>query len=256
MNWYKINKVLGLSDEGLEKLKDFFFNISCFNIKLSKDEKDLCTSCGIDNNLAKILKAQNTSEIIKLPSINDGEMDFDNTSDGVCALYCNDVNSIQDIERIVCRNKQKYLKKGYNLFYFEGNRYTEIYMALAPKQSDNDILQWSKVNGINYDIDNDAVIAKISEWQQRYDFVLGGCGRDWLHIFFTHREPSYNHQLGASNSKYNQRYKLWKERTPKFKDFASEVITFCPDTIIQIHSSKAELVQSMAQSNSLYLWWD
>lgn len=161
--------------------------------------------------MAKIVKSHTVSEIIRLPSVDDdGNLDFENPTDGICAFYVR-----KDIESM-----------------------------------------WSKTNGINHGIDNTGGIEKIEEWQQKYDLVLWGCGRDWLHLFFIHEEPTYNFQLGASNEKYFREHKLWKERTPRFKDFAKEVAEFCPDTITQIYGSKTKLINAMKELNGVYLWWD
>lgn len=258
MDWYKLNKVLGLSDEGLEKLRDFFHNISRRKIKLSNDEKQLCKSFGIDERLAKIVKSHNVSEITPIPSVDPyGNVDFDNPADGICSFYVRkNIESFEEIHRVIYRNKQKYSEKGYELFYFEGNRYQENYMALAKGKTITDILKWRQTNGINHNIDNSDLIAKIEEWQQKYDFVLWGCGRDWLQIFFIHEEPKYNSQLGASNKKYFKKHKLWKERTPVFKKFADEVVEFCPDLLTQVYGSKRKLIEGMKQINGVYMWWD
>ena len=258
-NLDKLNKVLGLSDEGIEKIRDFCYNISRLKIKLSEKEKTLCESLGINSNLTKIVKSHNVSEIRALPSVNEyGEMDFENSTDGICAFYVmKNMESTSEIHRIIYRNKQKYLKKGYNLFYFQGDKYGEYYMALVKEKTDIDILKWRKTDGINHDITNSDLIEKIEEWQQRYDFVLWGCGRDWLQIFFIHEAPVYNFQLGASNEKYYKKYKIWEKRTPKFnKEFAGEVAEFCPDLLTQVYGSRRKLMEGMRQINGVYLWWD
>lgn len=259
MDWYKLNKVLGLSDEGIEKVRDFFWYISRLRIKISKNERELCKSVGINGNLSKIVKSHNTSEIKLLPSIIDHRnLDFKNTSpDGICALYVRkDINSMEELHRIIYRKKQKYLDKGYELFYFDGKNYDEYYMALVNNKTLTDILKWCQTNGINHGIDNSDLIAKIEEWQQKYDFVLWGCGQDWLQIFFIHEEPKYDFQLGASNKKYYAQRKKWEERTPKFKKFADEVAEFCPDLLTQVYGSKKKLIEGMQQINGVYMWWD
>ena len=255
----KLNKVLGFSDESIEKIKDFFIAVSRLKIKLSEKEKTLCKSFGINNNLAKIVKSHSVSEIRKLPSVSEyGEMSFDNTTDGICAFYVlKEFDDTSEIHRVIYRNKQKYLRKGYNLFYFQGDKYGEYYMALAKEKTDIDILKWRQTDGINYDISNSDLIEKIKEWQQKYDFVLWGCGRDWLQIFFVHEAPVPDFQLGASNEKYFIKNKLWDKRTPKFhKEFANEVAEFCPDLLTQVYGSKSKLIKGMQQINGVYLWWD
>ncbi len=258
MNYDKLNSILGFSDETIEKIKDFFNAVSRLNIKLSKDEKALCRSIGIDDHSASIIKSCNVSEITKLPQCDQyGKMDFDNTADGICAFYVGKhAECTDEIHRVIYRNKLTYFKKGYNLFYFEGDQYREYYMALAKGKTDIDILKWSQTNGINHGIDNSDLTAKIKEWRQKYDFVLWGCGRDWLQLFFIHEQPKYDFQLGVSNKKYREKHKMWEERTPKFKKFADEVAEFCPDLLTQVYGSKKKLIEGMQQINGVYLWWD
>ena len=256
MDYYKLNKRLGigLSDESVENVADFFHKISRLNIKLSKEEKALCQSLGIDDHLAAIVKSHKTGEIQQLPSCNEYyKMDFKNTAEGICARYAKQDN---EIHRIIYRNKLKYLKAGCNLFYFSTENYQDLYMALVKGKTDLDILKWRKTDGINHGIDNPALVAKLEEWQQKYDFVLWGCGSDWLQIFFIHEMPQYDYQLGASNKKYYEKYKLWEERTPKFKKFADEVAEFCPDLITQVYGSKTKLINGMKAINGVYFWWD
>ena len=258
MNWNKLNEFLGFSSENIEKIRDFFYEISRLKIKLSKEEKNLCKSLGINSKLAVIVKSHNISKIKQLPTFNEfGEMDFNKTSEGICAFYVQKKDeSMSEINRVVYRNKQKYFKKGYNLFYFETEKYRDYQMTLAKGKTDIEILKWRGTNGINHDIDNAKLIAKIEEWQQKYDLVLWGCGADWLRIFFIHEKPEYDVQFAASNKNYAEKMKLWKEHTPDFKKFANEVYEFCPDIIGQVYGNKKELIEEMQRMNGVYLWWD
>jgi len=257
MDWYKANKVWGFSDETIEKIRDFFYHFSRRNIKLTEEEKRLCQSAGIDPRLARIIKSHNTSEITLLPSVLDyRNLDFKKPGlDGICAFYVRkDDESMEDIHRVIYRNKQKYLKKGYNLFYFDGKQYGEYYMALAKNKTTSDILRWQQTNGVNHNFDNADVIAKIEKWQEQYDLVLWGCGGDWLHIFFVHEPPKYNGPF--PKKEFYDKFKLWDKRTPKWRKFAEEVIQFCPDSITQIYRNKTELIREMEHLNGVYLWWD
>lgn len=257
MDWYKTNKILGFSDETIVKIKDFFWNISRWKIKLSQKEKQVCESFGIDKCLAKVVKSHNVSDILPLPSVlGSRNLDFENPGlEGICGLYVQkDPKSMNDIHRVIYRNKQKYMNKGYNLFYFDGKKYGEYYMALAKDKTTSDILRWQQTNGINHGFDNADVIAKIEEWQKRYDLVLWGCGTDWLHIFFVHERPMYNGLF--TNKEFNEKSKLWNKRTPKFKKFADEVIQFCPDLITQMYRNKTQLIKGMEHLNGVHLWWD
>jgi hypothetical protein len=258
MDYNKLNGILGFSAESIEKIRDFFYKISQLKIKLSKEEKILCKSIGIDEHLARIVKSHNACKIKLLPNCNQyGEMDFNCKADGICAFYVRkNIESTSEIYRVIYRNKQKYFNKGYNLFVFEAGGYEHYYMALVKGKTDIDILKWRQTNGINHNIDNSKLIAKIEQWQQKYDLVLWGCGGDWLRIFFIHEEPEYNSQLGRSNKKYYEKRKIWKERTPEFKKFAEEVYEFCPDIVTQGAGNKKNLIETMRQMNGVYLWWD
>lgn len=259
MDYDKLNKVLGFSDETMLKIEDFFIGVSRMNIKLSKNEKALCRSIGVDSRSSRILKSHSVSKLTRLPAVNRyGKIDFeDPVEDAICAFYVRkEFESMSDIHRVIYRNKLKYFKKGYNLFYFEGDRNGEYYMALAKGKSDVDMLKWRQTDGINHGIDNSRLIAKIEEWQELYDFVLWGCGRDWLQLFFIHEEPKYDFQLGAPNKKYFEQKKLRNERTPNFKGFASEVAEFCPDLVTQVYGNHKKLIEGMQQINGVYLWWD
>ena len=260
---YKLNSsVLGFSDETIEKIIDFFKKVSRLGIKLSEKEAALCKSLGVDERLAVLLKSNKVSEIEMLPECNShGEIVFDGRVDGICALYVTkDPDPTEEIHRALYRNKQAYLKKGYNLFYFSGKFNAGNYMALWKGKNDIDILRWQGTNGINHGIDNELLIAKIEEWQQKYDFVLWGCGADWLHLFFIHEQPKYDghisNHFGRNQSKYNNQFKLWDKRTPKFNKFADEVIEFCPDLRTQVYGTKKKLIEDMKQMNGVYLWWD
>jgi len=246
MDYDKLNKYLGLKDETIENIKDFVYKTSRLNIRLSKEDKALCKSYGIKKRLAKIVKFCNEINLQPLPDCHEyGEIDFESKADGICALYDRKNNDpVSEIHRVVYRNKLKYLKKGYNLFCFGGEKNGLDYMALVKGKTDLEILKWRKTHGINHNIDNPALIAKIEEWQQKYDFVLCSCGRDELQIYFLHEEPSLHDQaFGLPNEVYNKKYKLWKERTPNFKKFADEVADFCPDLITQVYGSKNKLIK-------------
>lgn len=259
---YKLNPVLGFSDETIEKIVDFFTAISRLKIKLSEAEENLCKSLDIDERLAVILKSHNVSQITQIPICDEfGKLDFNVHTEGICALYVmQKADSTSEIHRILYRNKLDYLKKGYNLFSFSG-RYNEgNYLALSKAKTDIDVLRWRRTDGINHSIDNEQLIAKIEEWQQKYDLVLWGCGADWLHLFFVHEEPKYDGQLssqfGNKRKKFNQQFMLWDKRTPKFNKFAVEIAEFCPDLITQVYKNKTKLIHEMKRMNGVYLWWD
>ena len=87
------------------------------------------------------------------------------------------------------------------------------------------------VNGTNYGIDHDQVIAKYREWESRLGLKLIGAGGDWLSAEIT-RAPAD-----------------WDE-------FAKEVYAFCPDIVDQGTGDLPSLSREMRESKQLFLWWD
>lgn len=92
-------------------------------------------------------------------------------------------------------------------------------------------LQVIPINGTNYDIDHDQIIAKYREWEPRLGLELTGAGGDWLSAEIT-RDPAD-----------------WDE-------FAKEVYAFCPDVVEQGTNDVPSLARAMRERKTLFLWWD
>jgi len=86
-------------------------------------------------------------------------------------------------------------------------------------------------DGVNRDVTHAQVIERYKAWNAKYGLVLVGAGPDWLEARF--RSPPTD----------------WKA-------FAEEVAKFCPDVVEQGTGSVEGLAKEMAESNSVYLWWD
>lgn len=93
------------------------------------------------------------------------------------------------------------------------------------------ILKGMGTNGANYDIGNDAVIAKLKEWDARFGLVVTGAEFDWVEAEFV-KGPA------------------------DMPSFAAEVYSFCPDVVDQGTGDLKKLAEEMKKTNSLYLWWD
>jgi hypothetical protein len=93
------------------------------------------------------------------------------------------------------------------------------YLALVP------------VNGTNYGIDHDAIVARYREWEPRLGLQLIGAGGDWLSAEIT-RPPE------------------------DWSAFAEEVYRFCPDIVEQGTNDVATLASEMRKRRLLFLWWD
>ena len=88
-----------------------------------------------------------------------------------------------------------------------------------------------RTDGVNRDVTHAQVIERYKAWTAKYGLVLVGAGQDWLEAKF---------------------------RTPPrdWNAFAEEVAKFCPDVVEQGTGSVEGLAREMAESNSVYLWWD
>lgn len=93
------------------------------------------------------------------------------------------------------------------------------------------ILEIMQTNGVNYNIDNKAVIEKLKEWESRYSTVILGASMDWVCLEFT-TVPS------------------------DLPQFAKEVYAFCPDSVDQGVGSVEALAGEIKKSKQLFLWWD
>lgn len=94
-----------------------------------------------------------------------------------------------------------------------------------------DIVKAMRTDGINYDIENEQVIRKLMEWDERYGLQIMGADYDWVEAVFTNQPED-------------------------MQAFANEVYDFCPDVVEQGAGSIEELARQMEGTNSLFLWWD
>lgn len=88
-----------------------------------------------------------------------------------------------------------------------------------------------RTEGVDRDVTHAQVIERYKAWNAKYGLVLVGAGQDWLEAKF---------------------------RTPPgdWNAFAEEVAKFCPDVVEQGTGSVEGLAKEMAESDSVYLWWD
>lgn len=135
---------------------------------------------------------------------------------------------------LIVRLHPELKKKGYLIFRSEqhfGFDGKPDRVAVLKTTDPFEVLRVMGTNGINCDIDNAAVIAKMREWTGRCGLTLIGAGLDWCEALFG-RPPS------------------------DMTAFAQEVYEFCPDIVDQGTGSVRKLAEEMKASGSLYLWWD
>ncbi len=197
---------------------------------LTEQEKSLCKSLDIDEDIAIEIKTVSKSVIEQLPQINEYGEVLEEKFEGICTKVptVNYMVSPQILD-FVSKNKSKFQEKNYNLFVFDSGE--NNYLAVIKEKSDTEILKWRQTNGINYDIDNDSIISKLQEWELKRNFILLGTGMDWLQIQFT-------------------------SQISDLDEFAKEVYEFCPDIVDQGTGDIEELAVEMKKTNGVFLWWD
>jgi hypothetical protein len=193
---------------------------------LTEQEKSLCKSLGINENIAAEIKTMSKSVIEQLPQINEYGEVLEEKFNGICSKVSTVNYMVIDF---VSKNKLKFQERNYNLFIFDSGE--SKYLAVIKGKSDTEILKWRQTNGINYDIDNDSIISKLQEWKLKSDFILLGAGMDWLQIQFIHQIPDFN-------------------------EFAKEVYEFCPDIVDQGIGDVEKLAPELKKMNGVFLWWD
>jgi hypothetical protein len=131
---------------------------------------------------------------------------------------------------IVRSLKPKFRENGYLIFVFEGDNDIKG-VAVIKGTDDLDILRYRRTDGINYDLENADIVAKISEWKSKYGLTVIGCSRDWVQVEF--------------------------DTLPTNLDaFADEVYKFCPDSVDQGVETLENLKLAIKEMNGVFLWWD
>jgi hypothetical protein len=201
-----------------------FFGCGAKN--LTPKETELVNKLDFNIELMKELKNETKSELIQLPAIDQ------ETADILDEFY-NGIHSNTTEEKansIVKRLKEKFRAKGYLIFAFTGEDDSKS-IGVIKGTNDLDILRYRRTDGINHDYENDDIVAKISEWNDKYGLTIIGCGRDWLELEF-------------------------KKLPTDLDAFSEEVYEFCPDSVDQGVEEVENLKLLIKEMNGIWLWWD
>ncbi len=151
--------------------------------------------------------------------------------------------SEKDADKMIDRFQKKLI--GANIYLFKknigfddvsfdelSNGTYETYYDLAAYPDDDvyTIIQLWDVNGINYDIENEDVIKKIKEWDEKYGIEINTIDMDRIHGKFRQKIP--------------------------VKEMAKEIYAFCPDVIDQGYGSMEEFQKDLENTNAFWMWWD
>ncbi len=195
--------------------------------KLTQQEIELLKKIDFKNELLSELKVLTQKELKQLP-------EYENeTGDVLKYKFFNGVfteTTVENATRIVKNLKEKYRNNGYLIFQYESEDY-KVCIAVIKGKDDLDIIKYRRTDGINYGIDNEDLIKKISDWNTKYGLIVIGCSRDWLHVEFDKMPTDMN-------------------------AFTNEVFTFCPDTVHQGVGTIDKLKEVIIKMKGVWLWWD
>ncbi|MDU1911761.1 DUF4253 domain-containing protein [Fusobacterium sp.] len=190
---------------------------------LSSSEEKILNEIGFDKELIMEVKSLIKSDFKQLPAIDQetGDVQKDKYYDGIYFEKYNDS---------YVKIKGKLEKNSYRVFLFETN-YPEKHVAVIKGKDKFDILKYRRTDGINYGLETEDIIEKVSEWDKKYEIDIIGCSRDWVLI------------------------KLNK-LPQNLDEFSKEVYEFCPDIVDQGVGSIESLKESIKMNKELFLWWD
>ncbi len=195
--------------------------------KLTQTEIELLKKIDFKTELLSELKDLTNQDFKQLPAIEEetGDILNDKFYNGVYT----ETTEEKGIE-VVKKLKEKYREYGYLIYVFESED-DKKNVAVIKGKDDLDILKYRRTDGINYDIDNEDLVKKISEWKTKYGLILIGCSRDWLQVEF--------------------------DKMPTDLDaFAKEVYEFCPDSVDQGVGTIEKLKEAIKEMKGVWLWWD
>jgi hypothetical protein len=201
-----------------------FFGCGAKN--LTPKETELVNKLDFNIELMTELKKETKSELIQLPAIDQETADIlDEFYSGIHS------NVSEDKANSIVKNlKEKFRKNGYLIFVFTGEEDSKS-IGVIKGTNDLDILRYRRTDGINHDYENEDVVKKISEWNDKFGLTVIGCGRDWLELEF-------------------------KKLPTDLVAFSEEVYEFCPDSVDQGVGEIENLKKLIKEMHGIWLWWD
>lgn len=199
---------------------------------LLSEEKTILQELQFDNEVALLLKNESKNPIKRLTTINEyGNEPEDNKTklEGISTAA-----PTADAKKIIEKLYSPLKKKGYIIFLSESNfglQNSDDQIGVVKTNDQFKIIEMKETNGANYDINTDAVIAKLKAWDKLYNLKLTGADFDWFEV------------------------KLLNPPT-NMKSLADEVYAFCPDVVDQGVGTVKKLEEELQQNKTIYCWWD
>lgn len=206
------------------------------NYELTEQEKHLCDSLKIGQEIVKELRAVNTNTIEAFhyslsKMYSEGkEIEIDPILlDGLVV----DENHSKSYETVFAL-KDKLKSKDYSIFLLENNfgiNGQNDCLAILKTTDKYEILNHIQTNGINYGIDTDSLITIIRGFDENYSLELIGASGDWCE--FIVNNPNTD----------------WEK-------LANEAYAVCPDVVDQGTGTVKALERELKRVKRLYFWWD
>ncbi|PCJ67778.1 MAG: hypothetical protein COA58_01180 [Bacteroidetes bacterium] len=207
---------------------------------LTDGERTFCQNTGFDTTIISSIRLYNSDSFkIFVPEepdmavLNETEVKWHNGTPPILSgLTFNEVNS-KSADLIENLNDE-FHAKGYTIFMRENNfglNDSKDKIAVVKTINKSEILKAVQTNGINWDIDNDSLISIIERFDKQLDLQFIGASYDWCEF-----------RIKKTNVNWNT--------------LADEVYEVCPDVVDQGTGAVDELAREMAQSKTLFFWWD
>lgn len=192
-------------------------------VALTAQEEAIVSAVGVDKTLATRLKVQGES-IERLKGLS---ADFEETqADGIVVL-----TAPGDGADVLAGIRKQLAGTSYRA-YLHDNAFGHGPDKVAVIEGDDyAYLGIVRTDGINHDLDHEAVMARYRLWDQKYGLRLVGAGGDWIEAEFV-RPPE------------------------DWQAFAQELYAFCPDIVDQGVGDVDALAGELQKAGRLYLWWD
>lgn len=193
---------------------------------LTPQEIELVKKLDFNIELMTALKKETKSELIQLSAIDQETADvLEDLQNGISSSV-----SEEKANLIVKKLKEIFRKNGFLIFVFTGEGESKS-IGVLKGTNDLDILRYRRTNGINHDHENEDIVKKVSEWNDRFGITVIGCGMDWLELEF-------------------------RKLPADLDSFSEEVYEFCPDSVDQGVGEVENLKLMIEEMNGIWLWWD
>lgn len=142
-----------------------------------------------------------------------------------------------EAEQIVEELRSKILPRGYCPFIsdVEFERGNNSRIGVVKTDNQFQLLKILDTNGENYDVSNEDVIGKLTEWHKRFPFTVIGANFDWVDLAFIKMPTGI-----------------------ELAELAQEIMELCPDAVEDADSAEdiQDLIIDLKDTKRLLLWWD